>query len=412
MIQLVVIGLFLRSNLTFGSSYISLITLLILIISFYVLLIPERKINKLYVFITVLIIFHYLVEVIYLIEYFGIEEFKDFYYTLSILPMMLIIHRAIKINPERLFASLSNILLILYTVSTIIVILEITTGIHLPGSRANDAGNGVYAAYLANIPTGFFYNPNDMSMHIILFFPLLYCILRKRYNNKLLFFFTIITAFLLLATLSRSALILFIFFPLFLQFIKGKFKKIIISYTILLSVVVSFFKFSPEKINADGVIGYNYNRIMSIANVSSELESNNSIGTRLDVFGLFFSNPENFLLGNGFQSKYSVLNNSSVLTDHPHSLVIEFIFNFGIIGTIPIFIVIFYPFFYSSINFSKNIVYRFIVVQSFFLYVAMHIPATSIRYVSVWLVLAILYSLMYLVQVKNTIPEFLLKLKK
>ncbi len=399
-IQTFMISVFARTNIHFGYTFISLQNVLILLFTPILIIYLFKKFPYVFQIKLFLIMLYFLTITFYIIAYFrDIEQIKDYFYSFSFISIFVLFAYGFQYYRIHLWKALYNVLFIIFIALAVIVIYEITTLNHLPFSRGNlSLGENLSAKY-KYIPTATFYNANDLAAHVILFFPLLFISSYFYGSIKQRFIIIASTIILLLGPMSRSAFAAFLLFPLLLYFIKGKYIRFI--SLLLLFVGIFFFLRSLDlnPVKNTGTLTISYNRIVSFINIDESIESGGSVSSRLDVYrNLFNSLDDFFLQGKGFQAENLIYEQKAndQKANHPHSLIVELIINFGILGSIPFFLILLIPFFYALINFNKNWINRYALVQILYIILFIHIPASVMRYPALWIALSIIYCFLFL----------------
>lgn len=389
LIQLLIVSLFLRSNVYFGDTSISLLNIVNIFVFAYFIFSYHKKIGKDFLIILFTLLLFLIIEFIYLLVFYkNVDQIKEFYYSSFFISLFLLIYWGVKYHGIRLIKISFNTIFILYLLMFVIVLFEIITMLHLPASRAAiDVG-------FANYPTTFFYNPNDFATAIVLFFPLLYYFARILGDRKKIIFITLLSICFTTVTMSRLALILLLVFPVFILFIKNKLKQFVLAIFVFIGIFILLTNLNYQYASKnDSINSRNMNKFVSIFDVSGKDKSNsqsNSVvkNVRYKVFAVIINNPRDFILGKGFLSSETLYDNKIIPIKNPHSYWAESIFNFGFIGFFPILFIFAILLVLSFYNFSKHYLYRISIVQLFYFIVLVNIPSGILCLPILWLPIA------------------------
>ncbi len=352
-----------------------------------------------------------LIATLYLGVYFrSIEQLKDYFYTFSAIIIFIVFKYGSEKYGVAFLNLFYNVLLLIFIFLSIIVIYEVLTLNHLPYSRANnpyDLEGGFNK--LLFIPTATFYNANDLGAHVILFFPILFMLSYFFGTKKHRYLLVFVTAVMLFSAMSRTAIAAFLLFPLFYLFIKEKYKVIFILFIILPLGLFLIRQMELSFVENTGTSSLIYNRLIAFINLDAELKTGGSAAARWQVFhDIFINFDRHFIMGKGFQTEDLYFDISDPTTaNHAHSLFLELILNFGFIGTLPIIVLLLIPFLHAFLNVSKSWVNRFVIIQILYLMLVVHIPATVMRYPSIWILLILTYNLKYIYIHENSINKLL-----
>lgn len=178
------------------------------------------------------------------------------------------------------------------------------------------------------------------------------------YNEKSFKLYSLITAVVLLLSLSRSAIVFFIIFLFYRKaIIEKKLSKVLRGCICMFIVIgitllskIDFIEYSSS--NSEFVIR-NVNRLISIINIAQEgFESDNSSSMRIDSYLYAAKNLPCHWLGTGAKNYASFYNNASVdlgvLKENPHSFIIEIGISYGI------FAIIIFNFLFGYLLFAKK----------------------------------------------------------
>lgn len=388
--QFILIASFIRSFIYFFDSTLSPLNILMATADIYILINLRKRYSNNFVFILCLLLLFISIEMIYLsIFYRDIDQIKDFFYSTYIITLLFLAYLGVKEYGEKFLLLSLKTLLIIFSVLFIIVIYEALTGFHFKHSVSYNNPN-------INVPTAFFHNPNDLSIAVTIFFPLVF-FLSDYFNKKIYkFLFSFYTVSIVIISLSRMAFVLLMCFPFFLLIQRKKLIKlsiILIFITILFSFLLSLkIDYLP---NTGTFYNRTYNRIVTILKYNENAkDKSSSIHQRLEVYKIVIDKPCDYILGKGFQSGEAILRkNSRIDFTDPHSFLVETIFNVGFLGLIPILLFIFLPLYFSFINFDKHELYRFSLVQLIYFIFLINISSSIYRLSLVWIPLVFVYSL-------------------
>lgn len=392
LIQLFIVSLFLRDNIYFGDTAISLMNVINLIVFGYISFCSRTKISKNFLLIIYAVLIFFIIEFIYLIFFYrSIDQIKEFYYSSYLFSLFLLIYWGIRFHYQNFVKKTFHTLFYLYFVIFFVVLYELFTKHHLPGSRASyDEGFRIY-------PTAFFYNPNDFAVVISLFLPLLYYfsqILKERIKFYIIF---LLSLFFIIATLSRLSLFFLLLFPVFILFIKNKMKYLSILVGIFVILITLLMNIDLKKYSkGDSLMSNNIAKFSSILD-DSGVNPDNSIlnNIRYRVFTPIFHSPQNYLFGSGFVSSAELYEKKIIPLENPHSYWAEGIFNFGFIGFSPILFILISILLISSIQLNKHYFYRYSLVQLFYFIFLLNIPSSVMSLPVVWIPISILTGLLF-----------------
>ncbi len=395
-IQFLVISLFVRSNIYFGDTAISLLNVINFLAIFYILFSYKRKISKDFIIILIVILFYYFIELIYLIFYFrDIDQIKEFYYSTFIFTLFILIYWGVKIHQIKFSKITFHTIYFIYWIMLFIVLYEIITKHHLPASKGNIDKDFV------NLPTAFFYNPNDFATVIALFFPFLYY-LCKILNKKLQFkIISILSLFFIIVSLSRVALLLFLMAPLLILFLNNKFKKLFFVTIVFIAIIMLFIKIDFKFLkNESNILNRNANKLLTIIKSPQNDNNTKKVGSlreniRYSIYKKVFYSPEKYIFGGGFNASGQLYKKGILPLKDPHSYWVEGIIDFGIIGFLPILFLILFPFILSIRYFNKDSLYKYFFIQIFYFLILLNVPSGVMSLPVIWVPIAFFYAFLF-----------------
>ncbi len=314
------------SNLYFVNTAFSLGNLLSPIILFIPLALRKVRLSKNELVFFMPILLNYLLGV-FTFFYAGnyqVELSKDLYY-FSIIPFLFISilllgkHYGISFYKEA-NRTVYSLLVLLF----IIMVFELLTGIHLPSHSKEPTLNLT--------PTAFFTNPNDFSIITLSLYLFFVVSNRSFFSKKRLIIASVITAIIILSTLSRIGLVVYTLVIIHISLNKKIAQRLFVLLGLLLGlfIIINTIKVPSSSTN---LIGRNIVRIQSIFNPNQQISNkNSSIQVRADIYKIPFVNQGDFWMGHSFQSEAVIINqyktkNYKIINSH--SFFIETIFALG-----------------------------------------------------------------------------------
>lgn len=386
LIQFFIISLFLRDNIYVGSTALSLMNILNVVVYCYIFISNRKSLSKNFKIIISAVLIFYSIELVYLIlGYRDIEQVKEFYYSSYIFSIFILIYWGVKYEYERFVKATFKTLFWLYVLMFVVVMFEILTKLHLPGSKATyEKGFEIY-------PTAFFYNPNDFAVAIVLFLPILYYLSRILKSEGKFIFIYFLSLFFVTVSLSRLCLLLLFLFPFFVLYIQNKMKYLLfLSGGIFVFILVIMNINIKHNSDRNSLIASNVNKVISIFDVSSN-ESNKAVSNsvlkniRYQVYSPIIENPLDYIIGKGFLASDILYKEKKIPLKNPHSYWAEGVFNFGFIGFLPILFILFSILILAIINSKENELFRSSIVQIFYFIFLLCIPSSVMCLPVVWL---------------------------
>jgi hypothetical protein len=396
-IQLFILALFVRSNVYFGSTAVSLLNVLNIVAIGYILLSFHRGFSREFSVVLVLFLTYYVVEVAYLICYYrDIEQVKEFYYSSFLLTLFLLFYWGIKQEIHTFIRKVFNVLFYVYLLIFAIVVYELFTQSHLPGSRALvDKSMVIY-------PTAFFYNPNDFAVVIALLLPMIYY-LALLVNSKIRFWIiACLSLFYIIVTMSRGSLIILFLFPFLGLFInyKARFSHKLSLFLYAASIFVVILFLQRYSLSGDGsLFSSNAGKLSTIFHAQTvsgtEEESGFNNNIRYRVYAAILDRPEDFIFGKGFMAGEQLYINKVIPLQNPHSFWAEGIFDFGFLGFLPILLLFAFLVIVSFMGLTINIFFRYSLIQLFFFILLVNIPSGIMSLPLCWLPIAFITALFF-----------------
>ena len=289
--------------------------------------------------------------------------------------------------------------LLVYFCAFIIIppVIEVLTGIQFVKSDE-------ILAIEAGVIKGFFFNPNNLGTTALFFAPAVLIFFNIGVNKREYFFGWILFLSLgaiVFASASRTAtmsyIILFILNLIYRN--NGLFTLMTIGVTGAgLSMI-------PKQYIADFLLSLHGNAFLE--NISSrlylflfDLESDNSVGYRQEIYNYFWEHPPFLLLGYGpkkFQEYFGGHLSDSLAFENPHSFLIELYLGFGLISLAAFLFYAAYYFFCVAAGRNMKSKQRVIGLAAMGLFLlAGFIPSTILRMPFIWLpcFLIFLYSVL------------------
>ena len=289
--------------------------------------------------------------------------------------------------------------LLVYFCAFIIIppVIEVLTGIQFVKSDE-------ILAIEAGVIKGFFFNPNNLGTTALFFAPAVLIFFNIGVNKREYFFGWILFLSLgaiVFASASRTAtmsyIILFILNLIYRN--NGLFTLMTIGVTGAgLSMI-------PKQYIADFLLSLHGNAFLE--NISSrlylflfDLESDNSVGYRQEIYNYFWEHPPFLLLGYGpkkFQEYFGGHLSDSLAFENPHSFLIELYLGFGLISLTAFLFYAAYYFFCVAAGRNMKNKQRVIGLAAMGLFLlAGFIPSTIFRMPFIWLpcFLIFLYSVL------------------
>jgi hypothetical protein len=401
LIQFFILSLFLRDNIYFGSTAVSLMNIVNIVVYFYIFISYKKTLSKNFKIIISALLLFFVVELFYVILcYRSIDQVKEFYYSSYIFSILILIYWGVKYEYEKFVKATFDTLYFLYLVILVVVLFELYTKLHLPGSKAGlEKGFEIY-------PTAFFFNPNDFAVVIVLFLPVLYYLSRILKNEKKFIHLAALSLFFVVVSLSRLCLMFLFLFPFFVLYIQNKIKYlvlltggIVILFVILTNINLKYYS------DRNSLIASNVNKVISIFNAESEktTATNNSVlhNVRYKVYSPIINNPQEYIIGRGFVASELLYDEKVIPLENPHSYWAEGIFDFGILGFLPILFIIFSFFCLSYLNSGRDELFRCSIVQILYFIFLLCIPSSIMCLPVVWLPIAIMIALSFNFQSSN-----------
>lgn len=289
--------------------------------------------------------------------------------------------------------------LLVYFCAFIIIppVIEVLTGIQFVKSDE-------ILAIEAGVIKGFFFNPNNLGTTALFFAPAVLIFFNIGVNKREYLFGWILFLSLgaiVFASASRTAtmsyIILFILNLIYRN--NGLFTLMTIGVTGAgLSMI-------PKQYIADFLLSLHGNAFLE--NISSrlylflfDLESDNSVGYRQEIYNYFWEHPPFLLLGYGpkkFQEYFGGHLSDSLAFENPHSFLIELYLGFGLISLTAFLFYAAYYFFCVAAGRNMKSKQRVIGLAAMGLFLlAGFIPSTIFRMPFIWLpcFLIFLYSVL------------------
>ena len=289
--------------------------------------------------------------------------------------------------------------LLVYFCAFIIIppVIEVLTGIQFVKSDE-------ILAIEAGVIKGFFFNPNNLGTTALFFAPAVLIFFNISVNKREYLFGWILFLSLgaiVFASASRTAtmsyIILFILNLIYRN--NGLFTLMTIGVTGAgLSMI-------PKQYIADFLLSLHGNAFLE--NISSrlylflfDLESDNSVGYRQEIYNYFWEHPPFLLLGYGpkkFQEYFGGHLSDSLAFENPHSFLIELYLGFGLISLTAFLFYAAYYFFCVAAGRNMKNKQRVIGLAAMGLFLlAGFIPSTIFRMPFIWLpcFLIFLYSVL------------------
>ena len=289
--------------------------------------------------------------------------------------------------------------LLVYFCAFIIIppVIEVLTGIQFVKSDE-------ILAIEAGVIKGFFFNPNNLGTTALFFAPAVLIFFNIDVNKREYLFGWILFLSLgaiVFASASRTAtmsyIILFILNLIYRN--NGLFTLMTIGVTGAgLSMI-------PKQYIADFLLSLHGNAFLE--NISSrlylflfDLESDNSVGYRQEIYNYFWEHPPFLLLGYGpkkFQEYFGGHLSDSLAFENPHSFLIELYLGFGLISLAAFLFYAAYYFFCVAAGRNMKSKQRVIGLAAMGLFLlAGFIPSTILRMPFIWLpcFLIFLYSVL------------------
>ena len=397
LLQLFIVSLFLRSNAYIGNTAFSLMNILNVLVLFYLIFINKQKINKGFSIVLYSFFIFFLIEFLYLVFYYRcIEQVVEFYYSSFIFSTFLLVYYVVKYDYERFIKITFKTVFFIYLVMFFLVLYELITLNHLPGSKA-----GIEEGFKL-FPTAFFHNPNDFAVVVVMFYPVIYYFFRILKCKVKFTILSILTLFFVLATMSRLALILLVIFPFFLLFIHNKIKYLFFISAFFFSLFFILIKvdFNYLSLNNE-LLQTNVNKIITIFKSFDDdghlTEQGSSIITnvRFKMYQFVFDDPTSFIFGKGFIASEVFFKNNLIPIPNPHSYWVEIIFNFGLLGLVPMLFVFCWLFFVAFTKIKKHYFFRLVIVQLIYFIILVHVPSSILSLHVCWIPLAITVALLF-----------------
>ena len=390
LLQFFIVSLFLRSNIYFGVEAISLMNIINVLVLVYIALSYKKKFSQDFKFIAFAILIFFTIELLYAILcYRNGEQLKEFYYSSYLFSIFALIYWSVKYEYQRFVKTSFNTVFWLYLVMFVVVIFELITNQHLPASKA------AYDKGFEMVPTAFFYNPNDFAVVVVLFLPVLFYFSRLLKQEKKFTLLMFLSAFFVLASMSRLSLIFLVLFTFFMLYLQGKKKQltVLIGSLVVVVIILATVDLSAFSKNND-LIGGNLSKLASIADVSASGNSNSVMNNiRYQVYSPIINNPQDYMIGRGFLASEDLYANKTIPLLNPHSLWAEGIFDFGLIGFAPILFILVLVLVLSLMNVRRDELFKCAIVQVLAFVFLLCIPSSVMCIPVVWVPIAIVTAL-------------------
>jgi hypothetical protein len=250
-------------------------------------------------------------------------------------------------------------------------------------------------------PTAFFFNPNDFAVVIVLFLPVLYYLSRKLKEERKFIFLMFLSLFFVIVSLSRLCLLFLFLFPFFVLYVQNKIKYLtmLTGGVIMLFIILSTINLKYYS-DHNSLIASNINKVISIFNTesgTSHISHGNSVmnNIRYKVYYPIINNPEDYIIGKGFIASDLLYKEKIIPIMNPHSYWAEGIFDFGIVGFLPILFIVFAFLILSYLNSKKDELFRCCIVQILYFIFLLCIPSSVMCLPVVWLPMAIMIALSF-----------------
>jgi len=377
-----VISLTLGNGVYFYMSLIRLDLIMILptfIITSYFLINKKLNFSNLLIFI---LIISYLANVsLYIFVIHSSTARLDLYYMLSIYNLMVLLYLLIsnkKLHKQNILFIYKSLYFVLIFI-LISIIFEIITGYRFTAN--ND--DGIKSLLISS----FFDNPNNLASTSLMIFLATYFLARKIASKKSILILVFIEAIILIITMSRATLFLFIIVLLITQLTN-------ILLIFLLGLIFLYISSNFENILLNLIhsnielISINANRLwLAIYG----LDSDKSVSYRADIYNYFFHHLNQFnFIGYGPRNYIYFFHSNDLASINPHSFLIENFLAFGLIGGI-LFLVIMLLLIVKSIVQKK---YDLLILTIVFLLVTF-VPSSTLRLELMWLPLFLFYFIKY-----------------
>jgi teichuronic acid biosynthesis protein TuaE len=335
--------------------------------------------------------------IIYVVYFFwgeahNLEAIKDLFYSFSFFIMLSWLYWLVRDRGVVIFDAIFKALFVMLILTSGIVIFELISGIHLP-SHSDEP-------QFALVPTAFFTNPNNLGMITVLIFAFVYFWAAYRNNRLIQVLSVIISTFIILASLSRLSLLLFVAYFFLYQFVVFRLSRIIISGVLLVLILAgsSLLLNNISSVQTDNpVIQRSVERISSVNNLDEQTHSESSVSKRIKVWKNIFSNAEDHLIGHGWGDHKKFLHKEvRVDMNNIHSFILEMIYNVGILGVIPIILFFLLLIIYALMIFPQSRIPRFALIHIILFLFLSNVPSGIIRFSLVWFVMTIPVTLLFL----------------
>jgi hypothetical protein len=256
----------------------------------------------------------------------------------------------------------------------------------------------------AGIIKGFFFNPNNLGTTALCFAPAVLVffnidVSKKEYLLGLILFLCL--GVVIFASASRTATLCYI-----ILFILNLIYRNNGLFTLMtIGVTGAGLSMIPKQYIADFLLSLHGNAFLE--NISSrlylflfDLESDNSVGYRQEIYNYFWEHPPFLLLGYGpkkFQEYFGGHLSDSLAFENPHSFLIELYLGFGLISLMAFLFYAAYYFFCVATGRTMKSKQRVIGLAAMGLFLlAGFIPSTILRMPFIWLpcFLIFLYSVL------------------
>ncbi len=399
-IRLLIVLLFINSNIYFVDSAISILNLFFLGLIFITpFMLKDIKFSKEAVLFLTLNLLLVLVGATYLVfSYDDIADVKHFYYLNYLLIIPLWIYSTYKVHGEKLFKVIYDTVYIMLILSLLVLFAELITNLHLPTHNTEQE--------FEKIPSGFFTNPNDTAAITVMLYPFILFFGLKQNKPFKTLIITLVVLAINIICMSRISFLFFLLTPMFWLIVKRKYVLFIslslafaIIAGIIMNIELEYYK------NPENTWQRNVNRFASLLDEDDARDlSNSSFRQRFALYSYPVKNMSEFITGYGFGgSKVALKKESSIWVKNPHSFVVELIYDFGFLGVLPfIFAIMFLA--YKIIKKSPvNEVYRYALIQLLYFLALTNISSSIIRKPIFW----IPYSILMLISV---VPDKKLKI--
>ncbi|WP_416191288.1 O-antigen ligase family protein [Neisseria sp. CCUG12390] len=258
-------------------------------------------------------------------------QFMDTLFFLSLPSLFYLLYLIISRHEEPL-VFIRRTLIFFVACMVIPPVIEVATGFQFVQSNevlAVDSG----------IIKGFFFNPNNLGTAALCFAPavLLFFNVDARPKDKIIGWLLFLSlGAVIFASASRTATLCYII--LFLLNLIYRNNAVITALMLLISGIV--LSLIPKEWIGNFLLSLNEN--VFLENISSrlylflfDLESDNSVGYRQEIYNYFWNNPPLLLYGYGpknFREYFAGHLSGSLGFENPHSFIIELYLGFGIIS--------------------------------------------------------------------------------